>query len=786
MKKLSVITLILALSVVANVGLIAFVIWLATHKDETIPTICGDEEPNPKLFKDATYQNIFEDLNSSEINEVLDYLYSQSELKLVKPDKANLTTNYIIGLELHVPNKSQALKFLDGNGREIPPAREAKAYLFLPQNDPPVVEEYIVAPIPRPTRYYHNPRRIKDIPYRVRQFSNTEMVVAVNLLRKEVATKVENMLKRSYGASFICKKNCLTFTASAVSSAFSKERKLWITSLYQLEFATLHPVGFQILINMDGINASNWKIEKLWYANKMFSSVEELVRKYENNEIPKALIRPPKASPGETSVPGSLNIRGKRFPDVPTSGPKQYEPQGHRYRVRNQHVDYLQWEFNFRMSYASGIQLYDIKFQNERIMYELSMQEIIVIYAGATPHGLYAQLSDSAFGIGNRAHGMMPGVDCPEHATFVDSVIYNEDNLTPKTYPNAICVFEHNTALPLRRHRSGSSRSGFFNSGLVDYVLILRTMFVMFNYDYIIDFVFHQNGAIDVKVHSTGFILSSLYYHEEGAYGFRVSESSIAPVHHHLFSFKADMDILGTKNRYMTLDTEVENRTRKWYENGEYHTQLTFKRNLKSTEQKAAYKYNFNTPKYHLIINNDKLNKYSEPRGYRILGKGFSKQILPENHGFERTITWSRYQMCVTKRKDSEDTSSSMYSMFDSGDPVVDFVSYINDNENIVDEDLVAWLSLGMHHIPHTEDVPNTATTGNEMSISFLPFNYFTEDPSMGSRDAVRVDSKIKSKGQKADVTIERYGTPHKFSCLAKQYDFQKIVNNASVLFQQP
>ncbi|XP_050403841.1 putative amine oxidase [copper-containing] [Patella vulgata] len=774
MKKLSVVTLILALSILANIALVVVVFWL-THTET-----CDHQHQTPEELSNCTdYVNVFEDLRAEEINEVLEYLYSQKSLQLVKPNKANLTTNYILGIELHVPNKSLALDFLDSGGEK--PVREAKAILFLPQRDPPVVEEYIISPIPKPSNHYLNPRRNKSIPYRVRQFSNTEMVAAVRLLQKEVATKVENMLKRSYGAAFTnCDDKCLTFTASAISSAFSKKRKLWITSLYQQEFSTLHPVGFQILINMDGTNASEWKIEKLWYANKMFDSVDELVHKYENNEIPKLVLRFPEPEKGESTIRGSLHIRGKQFPNIPKSGPRQYEPQGHRYTVHNQHVNYINWEFNYRMSYTSGIQLYDIRFQGERIIYELSMQEIAIVYAGASPNGIYAQLSDSAFGFGNRAYGMMPGVDCPEHATFLGSTILNEDFLEAKNYPNSICIFEHNTALPLRRHKSNSVRSGFFYAGVVDYVLIVRTAFVMFNYDYIIDFVFHQNGAIDVKIHATGFIMSSLYFSEEEAYGMKMSDSSVGSVHQHLFSFKADIDILGTKNRYVTLDTEIDNKTRKWFENGEYFSQLTFKRKLKRTELEAAYKFNFDTPKYHIVLNNDKLNPYSEPRGYRVITKGFSKQMLPQNVGFEKSMSWSRYQMAMTKRKEDESTTSSMHSMFDGGDPVVNFQKYLNDDENIVDEDLVTWISLGMHHIPHTEDLPNTATTGNEMSITFLPYNYFPEDPSVGSRDAIRVDAKSENKGR---VTFQRHGTPFKFTCPPQQPDFEQILKNGSVLF---
>ena len=68
--------------------------------------------------------------------------------------------------------------------------------------------------------------------------------------------------------------------------------------------------------------------------------------------------------------------------------------------------------------------------------------------------------------------------------------------------------------------------------------------------------------------------------------------------------------------------------------------------------------------------------------------------------------------MAVTRYKDVEDTSSSIYAQGDPYDPVLDFGRYIDDNDTIVDTDLIAWVTTGMYHIPQPEDVPSSPTTG--------------------------------------------------------------------------
>lgn len=139
----------------------------------------------------------------------------------------------------------------------------------------------------------------------------------------------------------------------------------------------------------------------------------------------------------------------------------------------------------------------------------------------------------------------------------------------------------------------------------------------------------------------------------------------------------------------------------------------------------------------------------------------------------------------MTRRHENEPSSSSIYSQNDPWDPPVTFESFIRDNETIEDQvtpgtrgeghgaggvwgfpssqglpsfhraphlpllcpltprcvpqDLVAWVTVGFLHVPHAEDIPNTATPGNAVGFFLRPFNFFDEDPSVASRAAVIV-----------------------------------------------
>ena len=63
-----------------------------------------------------------------------------------------------------------------------------------------------------------------------------------------------------------------------------------------------------------------------------------------------------------------------------------------------------------------------------------------------------------------------------------------------------------------------------------------------------------------------------------------------------------------------------------------------------------------------------------------------------------KNANWARYNLAVSRRKDTEPSSSSMWNMNLPGHPVVDFHKLF-DGENITQEDLVAWINVGTHHL---------------------------------------------------------------------------------------
>jgi hypothetical protein len=105
-----------------------------------------------------------------------------------------------------------------------------------------------------------------------------------------------------------------------------------------------------------------------------------------------------------------------------------------------------------------------------------------------------------------------------------------------------------------------------------------------------------------------------------------------------------------------------------------------------------------------------------------------------------------------------EPRSATPYDQACVFDPVLRFDSFL-DGDSLLNEDLVLWASLGVYHLPHAEDFPNTATTGNGGSIWLRPFNFYDQDPSLDLVNQVLIKpgengNDVQTYGQEYDICI--------------------------------
>ncbi|KAK3097716.1 hypothetical protein FSP39_012427 [Pinctada imbricata] len=604
--------------------------------------VCGRHRQTTHHGVKIKANSSLQQLTRHEMSVVLDYLYQKPDLNLEQIKDASIHKSFVHTIELKTPRKADVLRFLNG---EPPPKREAKVFIFRGDANPPYIGEYVVGPLPNVSyvRLENTTSRVTKVPYIYRPFSSFEFMAIYRYVIAAVGRDAHQVLLESYNATPTkCGDHCLRFSMTPISSAFLKrgERKAWFWFAYDVEFFTLHPLDFQFLVDMTDANPRNWKIEDIWYSNQLFPSMKDFLSNYTCGAINKTRL----SFPGENErYKSSLQFRqNSSMLEDDVRPPLLFDQDGPRYTVGDNIISYMAWGMEFKVSPTRGLELFNVRFDKETIVYEMSLQEVAVMYSGYSPTAKLFNYADSAGLFGTRSRGLLPGVDCPAHAKFVDVVLYSANEGGMRSYQNALCVFEQNDNIPLRRHRA-YGRIGAFYGGVGTHSLVVRSILSVINYDYIIDYIFYQNGAIETKVSLTGYLGTSFYYPPELKFGAHLGKNLNAGMHLHLFNFKVDLDVRGTENRFETLDIEMINETDPWY--GHYHVQNQYTKSVSVTELDAVYKFNFSSPKYLLMSNNRSTTGEGLPRSYQIKATGISRVLLPDDYGFTKSISWSKYQL---------------------------------------------------------------------------------------------------------------------------------------------
>ncbi|NWH42307.1 AOC1 oxidase, partial [Chloropsis hardwickii] len=637
--------------------------------------------------------SIFADLSPAELRAVRTFLMERPELGLSPSRGGPLAKNSLFLVELLPPKKRSALRFLEHGGAR--PRREARAVVFFGAQSEPNVTELAVGPLPRPNSYRPLPfKGGRAVPFWARPMTQLEYELLHEALVATMAP-LEPLLREATGFGFQnCSERCLTFSDIAPRGLGPGERRTWLVIQRFVEGFFLHPVGLEVLLDHRDPDPRRWAVRRLWYNGRYFGSVRELAESHARGALPLARLPEPPAR----QLFSSYEPRG-RFPSgTPTEvhGAKVCEPQGRRYRLRGNRLEYGGWSLAFRLRSSAGLQLFDVRFGGERVAYELSVQEAIAFYGGHSPAAMQTKYMDAGWAMGASSYELASGVDCPETATFLDAHhLLDADG--PVRFRRALCVFELPTGVPLRRHFDSDFQGGFhFYAGLEGRALVLRTTSTVYNYDYIWDFLLYPNGVLETKVHATGYIHATFYTPEGRRYGSRVHSHLLGNIHTHLVHYKVDLDVAGSGNSFETMDIRFENISNPWSAGA---------------------------------------RPWVTQWGTRA-GVGQDPRPAPR---LTPALSCPRYHLAVTRRHENEPSSSSIYTQNDPWDPPVTFESFIRDNETIEDQDLVAWVTVGFLHVPHAEDIPNTATPGNAVGFFLRPFNFFNEDPSVASRAPVIV-----------------------------------------------
>ena len=221
-------------------------------------------------------------------------------------------------------------------------------------------------------------------------------------------------------------------------------------------------------------------------------SERKVVEVFDRGDIP----IPPDAGAYEAQDVGPL--RAPPHPVVVT------HPEGVNFTVTGNEVRWQNWRFRVEPHPREGPVLHLVRYRDgereRKVLHRLSLSEMVVPYGDPDDTWSWRSAFDvGEYGFGANANPLDAGSDVPSDAVFLPSV-YVEPSGKAKENPRALAIYERDGGV-LWKHFNPELRR---NESRRAIELVVAFGVTVENYDYLLNYVFKQDGSMKVEAVLTG------------------------------------------------------------------------------------------------------------------------------------------------------------------------------------------------------------------------------------------------------------------------------------------
>jgi primary-amine oxidase len=416
-------------------------------------------------------------------------------------------------------------------------------------------------------------------------------------------------------------------------------------------------------------------------------------------------------------------------------GPKPLQvvqPQGNSFELQGNEVRWQNWRFRFAMHQREGLVLYTLGYEDRgklrSVLYRASLSEMVVPYGDPGPAWFFRNAFDQGeYNSGQYANSLEPLVDCPANAVFFDAV-FSDDRGVPFEIPRSVALFERDGGILWKHHDIVGSKQ---NEARRARQLVLSYFFTAGNYDYGFNWVFHQDGTLEMEalltgiMHSKGVksVIASARGHGDENYGHLVAENVVAVNHQHFFNFRLDMDVDGTANSAIELNTEPVPPGPK----NPYLNAFVMKETMFRSEQEAQRHLNLASGRKWKVTNPSVKNSLGQPVGYLLVPGENSIPYAAPNSSVRRRAGFINAHLWITRYEPTEANAAGRYPYQSKGREGLP--RWISANRSIEDLDIVLWYTMGVTHIPRPEEWPVMPV--HRAGFKLIPSGFFIRNPAL-------------------------------------------------------
>jgi primary-amine oxidase len=407
------------------------------------------------------------------------------------------------------------------------------------------------------------------------------------------------------------------------------------------------------------------------------------------------------------------------------------QPAGVSFEQRGNEVRWQNWRFRYAMHPREGLVLYTVGYEDKgklrSILYRGSLSEMVVPY-GDPGAGWFIRnaFDEGEYGVGRLAVELEDRTDVPANATLLPATLASELGVA-QTKNRVIALYERDGGV-LWKHVDPATGK---NESRRARQLVLSSIANVGNYEYGFNWVFHQDGTLEMEALLTG-VMSVKgmapnpedVHNHNGRYGHLVAPGIEAVHHQHFFNFRLDLDVDGSGANSVVEQNTVALPPGK---DNPHNNAFTMQETVFKREVEAQRLLNIATNRRWKVINTSVRNSLGQPTGYLLLtgenGISFSgvNSFVRKRAGFVNNHLW------VTQHAPEEMNAAGFYiNQSKGGDGLPKWTS---GNRVIENQDVVLWYSMGVTHIPRSEDWPVMPV--HKAGFKLVPNGFFARNPAM-------------------------------------------------------
>ncbi len=402
------------------------------------------------------------------------------------------------------------------------------------------------------------------------------------------------------------------------------------------------------------------------------------------------------------------------------------QPEGKSFEVRGHEVRWQNWRFRYALHPREGLVLYTVSYEDRgkarSLLYRASLSELVVPYGDPSAGWFFRNAFDvGETGIGKLALPLEARTDVPDNAILFSTVFAGEAGGAYEQ-PRTVALYERDGGV-LWKHVDYLTNH---NESRRARELVLSWFANVGNYEYGFNWVFQQDGTLEMEVLLTGIMaakaVSGGKQHGD-SYGHIVAQGIEAVHHQHFFNFRLDLDVDGTSNSVLEQNVEALPPGPK----NPYHNAFVMKETLLRKELEAQRRLNLASGRKWRVINPSVKNELGQEVGYLLfpgenaLPYAGPQSWISKRAGFMQAHLW------VTQYEPTQINAAGYYvNQSRGGDGLP---RWIKANRSIVNQDIVLWYTMGVTHIPRPEEWPVMGV--HRAGFKLMPYGFFSRNPAL-------------------------------------------------------